>query len=192
MSAEEDRQKARARPDDVLAAVLDDHADIKELFGRVSAAPGGAAKADAFRDLVVKLVVHETAEQEVVHPLAKDDAASVVEERLAEEKSGEKLLSELEKIDVDGPDFEQQFTKLHEEVLAHAEAEENQEHPIIERKHDGERLQSLVSRFRAAEKAAPTHPHPHGPTSAVGNAAVGPVVALADRVRDAIRSDGGS
>ena len=39
-----------------------------------------------------------------------------------------------------------------------------------------------------AEKMAPTHPHTHGPESAIGNMIVGPFVAVADRVRDAIRN----
>jgi hypothetical protein len=31
---------------------------------------------------------------------------------------------------------------------------------------------------------APTHPHPHGPTSGIGNQLVGPFVAMVDKVRD--------
>lgn len=188
MSVQEDRKKARARPDDVIAAVLEDHAEIKELFARVDAAGNRDEKAEACRALVEKLVTHETAEQEVVHPLARDGDEAVVSERLDEEKSGEQLLSELETLDVESADFDRRFAKVREAVLEHAEAEERDEHPIIDRHHDTERLQSLVSVFRSAERIAPTHPHPHGPTSAVGNMAIGPVVAIADRARDAIRS----
>jgi hypothetical protein len=39
-----------------------------------------------------------------------------------------------------------------------------------------------------AKKVAPTHPHPHAPNSPPGNLAVGPVLALVDRVRDAAQS----
>ena len=37
-----------------------------------------------------------------------------------------------------------------------------------------------------AETVAPTHPHPHGPQTALGNLVFGPFVAIADRVRDKI------
>jgi hypothetical protein len=39
-----------------------------------------------------------------------------------------------------------------------------------------------------AEALAPTHPHPRGPDSALGNIAVGPMVAVGDRTRDALRN----
>jgi hypothetical protein len=42
--------------------------------------------------------------------------------------------------------------------------------------------------LEAAEAMAPTHPHPHGAESAVGNMVVGPFVAVVDKVRDALRS----
>ncbi len=192
MTAAEDRRKAQARPDDVIAAVLEDHAQIRELFARVESASGHDEKAEAFRDLTVKLVVHETAEQEVVHPLTRQDDEAVAEARLEEESEGESLLSELEKLDVTSADFDQKLAKLRDDVLEHAESEENQEHPVIDANVDSDRLQTLATAFRAAEKAAPTHPHPHGPTSATGNLVVGPVVAIADRARDAVRAVLGS
>src|SRR2546421_149069 len=37
-----------------------------------------------------------------------------------------------------------------------------------------------------AERVAPTHPHPHGPETALGNLMVGPFVAMVDKVRDKI------
>src|SRR5688500_19209486 len=64
---------------------------------RVSGASGGA-KRDAFEALVRKIAVHETAEEEVVHPAVRTSAQEVVEERLAEEHEGrsEEHTSELQ------------------------------------------------------------------------------------------------
>jgi hypothetical protein len=34
---------------------------------------------------------------------------------------------------------------------------------------------------------APTHAHPHGPNSAIGNMVVGPFAAMVDKVRDKLK-----
>ena len=48
----------------------------------------------------------------------------------------------------------------------------------------------MATGVRAGESLGPTHPHPRGPESAVGNILFGPFVAMVDRVRDAIRKPG--
>jgi hypothetical protein len=45
-------------------------------------------------------------------------------------------------------------------------------------------LEMLGQKFRGEKLAAPTHPHPHTPTSAVGKKVVGPFAAFIDRMRD--------
>ncbi|MGH9182387.1 MAG: hemerythrin domain-containing protein [Acidimicrobiales bacterium] len=163
------------------------------MFSEAQSARGEEQKDEAFRHRARKLLVHETAEQEVVHPLAKSatGADSVVEERLEEESKGESVLSELERLGVGHERFDAQLEELREEVYEHAEAEEEDEHPRIDQAVGGDRLVQLAPVYRAAESAAPTHPHPHGPTSAAGNLAVGPAVAVVDRARDAIRAANG-
>jgi hypothetical protein len=85
------------------------------------------------------------------------------------------------------PGFLAKLASFQADVVAHAEREEREEHPLLQRE-DQDRLRSLAGAFRAAESAAPTHPHPHGPESAAGNMILGPAVAVADRARDAVRS----
>jgi hemerythrin superfamily protein len=172
---------------DVIEEVLKDHNEIKELFTRVEQSIGDQ-KREAFEELVRKLAVHETAEQEVVHPLArKAEASDVVEERLTEEKEGERALSELVKMGVEAPEFKDMFEQLKADVLFHASKEETDEHPKIRSGVKAAQLEKLAAIYRAAEATAPTRPHPSGPTSAAGNLAVGPVVAIMDRARDAVR-----
>jgi hypothetical protein len=65
--------------------------------------------------------------------------------------------------------------------------EETEEHPRIRAQVSAGELRRLAEGFRGAESIAPTRPHPRGPTSAVGNAMVGPVISMMDRTRDAIR-----
>jgi hemerythrin superfamily protein len=138
--------------------------------------------------LTRKLVAHETAEQEVVHPLLKkagDGSGTCA--RLTAEKEGEKALAELQKKGTEDPQFPALFASLKGDVLRHAEAEESEEHPKIRASVAPERLQSLGNAFKAAQKVAPTRPHPNAPTSAIGNLAVGPIAAVVDRARDAVR-----
>ncbi|MEN8822424.1 MAG: hypothetical protein ABF271_15105, partial [Abyssibacter sp.] len=87
----------------------------------------------------------------------------------------------------DDPDFDSLISRLRDDVIQHAEAEEHTEFPKIEQSVSPDKLESLASIYRAAEATAPTRPHPNGPTSAAGNLALGPLVAIADRARDAIR-----
>lgn len=172
---------------DVIDEVLKDHEEIKGLFTAVEQTSGDGRR-DAFEDLVKKLAVHETAEQEVVHPLArKADAATMVEQRLMEEKDGERALTDLQRMGPDDPAFQALFDQLKADVLTHAEHEETEEHPRIRAEIEPDRLQKLAPVYRAAEAIAPTRPHPNAPQSAAAKAAIGPVVSIMDRARDAVR-----
>jgi uncharacterized membrane protein/hemerythrin superfamily protein len=173
---------------DVIDEVLKDHDEIKTLFAEVESGTGDE-KREHFEALVRKLAVHETAEQEIVHPLLRQaDNGNVRDERLSEEKEAERELTELQRMGPEDPSFEMRLKKLQADVLEHAAAEESDEHPRIRASVDAERLRKLAVAFRAAEAAAPTRPHPNSPTSAIGNVAVGPIVAVMDRARDGIRS----
>jgi hypothetical protein len=178
-----------SQPNDVIAAVLEDHADIKSMMNDVAVANRNGERQEAFERLVAKLAVHETAEEEVVHPLARHeaDAEDVVEQRLDEEDKGKRALAELEKMGVDAPEFDRKFDEVRSEILHHAEHEEQEELPRLDQGVDHDKLERAASAFRMAQRMAPTHPHPNSPQSAVGNLVVGPFVAMADRTRDAIR-----
>ncbi|MFJ5135956.1 hemerythrin domain-containing protein [Streptomyces sp. NPDC088707] len=74
---------------DLVALIVRQHGDIRVVFDEVEAA-SGEERRPAFRRLVHLLAVHETAEEEVVHPFARrafPGGAQVVEERLAEEST---------------------------------------------------------------------------------------------------------
>ncbi len=64
----------RARDDDVVALLMRQHGDIRNLFDEVEATEGEERR-DAFRRLVRLLAVHETAEEEVVHPFVRRSVA---------------------------------------------------------------------------------------------------------------------
>ncbi|NRQ39529.1 hemerythrin domain-containing protein [Nonomuraea sp. NN258] len=171
---------------DVVDLLLRQHEEIKALFSEVeNAAPED--RAEPFRRLVRLLAVHETAEEEIVHPYARRKLGDdVVDERLAEENSAKDMLTQMERAGVDDPQFAANLATLRKAVVEHAEAEEREEFPRLRQEAgDRERLAMAVG-VKAAEALAPTHPHA-GVETAPKNLLVGTPVAIMDRARDVIR-----
>ena len=175
--------------DDVVALLLHQHAQIEELFLLVT---GGdqQVQRDAFNDLVRLLAVHETAEEEVVHPLSRTlpgDNDALIDDRLAEERQAKETLQTLIEGGVDADGFADGVLLLRDAVLKHARHEERYEFPRLRQHVPADRLRQLAGAVRAAEAAAPTRPHP-GTESATANAVTGIPLAIVDRIRDAARS----
>ncbi len=177
-----------AADDDVVSLLMRQHGDIRNLFDEVEQATGEERR-DAFRRLVRLLAVHETAEEEVVHPYARRSlpgGEQVVEDRLAEERAAKETLAALDDTDTDDPKFMPQLLKLRRDVQEHARAEERYEFTHIRRGTDAAKLATMAKAVKAAEAMAPTRPHP-GVESGAANMALGPVAALMDRTKDAVR-----
>ncbi|MEU1040693.1 hemerythrin domain-containing protein [Streptomyces sp. NPDC005551] len=177
-----------APDDDVVALLTRQHGDIRNLFDEVEAATGDARQ-EAFHRLVRLLAVHETAEEEVVHPFVRRNVTGgdeIVDARLGEERAAKETLSTLDETDTRDPKFMPQFLALRADVQEHARAEERYEFTHIRRSTDAASLAALAKGVKAAEAMAPTRPHP-GVESAKANMALGPVAALMDRTRDAVR-----
>jgi hemerythrin superfamily protein len=173
---------------DVVDLLLTQHARIEELFLLVIGATG-EARQQAFDELVRLLAVHESAEEEVVHPLSRtiaDGGDGIVDDRLQEERQAKEMLTELVDADVDSDGFEASLLLLRNAVLTHARHEERYEFPQLRAKLPPDRLHGLAQVIRAAEATAPTRPHP-GAESATANLTAGPAMAVADRARDLIR-----
>lgn len=174
-------------PTDVVELLIGQHMRIRELFAEVTVATG-EARQEAFQQLVRLLAVHETAEEEVIHPLARrliDGGHDIVDERLEEEKQAKRLLKKLESLGTDHAEFPELLARLRADVLAHAHYEEQYEFRYLKQKCEPKQLRALVRAVEIAEKTAPTHPHP-GNESMAGNIAAGPIVGLYDQVKDAV------
>lgn len=174
---------------DAVKFLLTQHAEVRSLFTSVSAA-SGEARREAFAPLVRLLAVHETAEEMVVYPAVRnagEEGDRIADARLVEEDEAKKLLADLEKLDPASPEFTEPFRQFRAAVEAHAEREEREVFPLLQRTVDDEQLGRMASSLQVAESVAPTHPHRLAPESAVGNMVAGPFVAIVDRVRDAIK-----
>lgn len=172
---------------DLVDLLKAQHGRIRDLFDEVMRSEGQDRK-EAFRALVRLLAVHETAEEEIVHPMARrlPGGDGIVDDRLAEERKAKELLSELDGMDTDDPAFLKSLDKLRMDVLTHARAEERYEFDRLADQFSPVQLKGFAAAVRAAEATAPTHPRP-GTESATKNMLVGPPAAMMDRVRDMIR-----
>lgn len=178
-----------AERDDVLDLLLAQHAEIERLFEQVIDAEGEIRR-DRFEELVRLLSVHETAEEELVHPLGRGNMPSgdeVIDARLAEERDAKQMLADLYERGTDDPEFPARFEALREAVLTHAKREERYEFPYLNVRVAPKTRARLAKAVRAAQKTAPTRPHP-GLESAKANLLAGPPLAVVDRMREALRS----
>lgn len=173
---------------DVVELLQEQHQHIRSLFDRVEQAPQ-AERQQAFEDLRRFLAVHETAEELVVHPRVRavQGGDEVADARLQEEHDAKELLEELDSMDAGHPTFGTKLTALKASVLAHAEAEEREELPLLRANSDEKTLETMAAAVRAAEAMAPTHPHA-GVESATANVVAGPLASLVDRTRDAVQA----
>src|SRR4051812_19728136 len=147
---------------DVVGYLKQQHQQIKLRMEQVMASTG-SHREDSFTELRRLLAVHETAEEEVVHPRAQqvlDRGESVIQARLEEEHEAKKALAELETLDVSSVGFELKFRQFQSDVLAHAEAEENEEFDLLPDHFDRAQLERMQRAVQIAESIAPTRPHP--------------------------------
>jgi hemerythrin superfamily protein len=177
---------AAEQKQDVVDLLLRQHAEIKALLAEVKA-ERGEQKQPPFQRLVRLLAVHESAEEQVVHPVARRRVGDdVVDARLREEDDAKTLLAELYDMGVTGSAFDTRFAALEAAVLHHAEQEEQVEFPALRRQVDPAKLRRMAGVLRAAEAVAPSRPHPQAGTHPVTNLLAGPPVALFDKVREAV------
>ncbi len=164
------------------------HLHIHELFDRVLEAPSGARKQETFEELRRYLAVHETAEELVIHPIARAgvDGSTVVDDRVAEEDMLKGLLAELDEMDVEDAAFTEKLESLRVQVRQHIEYEEREEFPLIRNENDDAMQTQMARAIEAVEQVAPTRPHPTLGSGATSQLMVGPLASVVDRTKDAI------
>ena len=170
---------------DVVKLLVGQHEQIKHLLQEVLDTTGEDREA-AFFELRRMLAVHETAEEEIVHPRARrnlGDGDPLADARIREERMAKQQLVDLEELDVDSAEFVEKFADLRVAVLSHAQAEESEEFPRLNDDLDDKQLERMTAAVRLAESVAPTRPHP-GVELAGEHALAGPFAAMLDRARD--------
>jgi hemerythrin superfamily protein len=174
---------------DIIDLLLADHREFRELFPQLREA-SGKEREELFHYLVARLASHEAAEESVVHPALRDDVPGgeeVAISVLQEEADAEQLLHRMTKMEVDSDEFAAALGHLERDVLAHADHEERDEFPRIREHLDVTHRREMGRAFTTLRQSGPTRPHPRTPQAPEIRAAVGPMVGIFDRARDAAR-----
>ncbi len=151
MSASEDRDQAkRFADDDILGVLYRQHADIADALDEISASKGDERRA-SFQAATAFMKKHETAEQSIVRPIVEESGDEAeARSRMAEEQEADRLILQLSSLDLDSPEFETRFASLKSAVTAHADAEENNEFPILEKARNEDQRIELGRAFLQA------------------------------------------
>jgi hemerythrin superfamily protein len=143
-------------PDDVIDVIAPQHAHVKTLLESVWQSTGQHRTA-AFHTLRLTLALHETAEEQAIHPQALrqlgpyDRAAN---DRIAEEQTAGQTISALELVDVDSDQFNFTFGHFATSVTDHAAAEEADEWPALRHITDPAVINAMVGQMQAVPRLA--------------------------------------
>jgi hypothetical protein len=153
------RREARSSmptPDDVIAVMAPQHDHVKALLEAVRQQTG-YRRAAAFYTLRLTLALHETAEEQAIHPQALhelgpyDRAAS---DRIAEEQTAGQTIGSLELVNVDSDQFNSTFGHFATSVTDHAAAEEADEWPALRQITDPAIINAMVEQMQAVPRLA--------------------------------------
>ncbi len=182
---------------DAIGLLTKDHEAVRQLFKQFEAAGEGAGKAKRkiLDKIIRELSVHSQIEETLFYPTVRQtaqvvqlqDASDEVLEALEEHHIVKWLLSELETMDPEAERFEAKVKVLKENVLHHAEEEEQKLFPMVRKLLAAEELGALGEVLENAKLIVPTRPHPRAPDQPPGNLVAGVVATVVDKGRDAFR-----
>ncbi|MGQ0843083.1 MAG: alpha/beta hydrolase fold domain-containing protein [Sporichthyaceae bacterium] len=170
-------------PGDIDQMMADDHAVLERRFQHLEAGRGNRrTQAD---QLVFDMSLHADAKERVLYPaLAEagfDDAADAGR---TEDLQAKNLLLSLTDHQPGDDLFERSLAELIAAVRDQSTQEEQHLLPRLREKVGAPSMGELGERFIAAKRAAPSRPHPMGPSSEGGHMVTDPIVKLLDRLRD--------
>lgn len=175
---------------DLVDVLLDDHAELGELFARWLAPGLDPAERRALSDVfIAELVRHSVAEEEYLYPTVRDvlvDGDALADRELADHAEAERLMKRLESLDPADPAYDQVGRELVDLVTAHVRDEEETLFPALRVACRTPALRRLAGMAEMAKTSAPTRAHPAAPTSPPWNTLLAPGLGLVDRVRDAL------
>ncbi|MEU5544754.1 hemerythrin domain-containing protein [Streptomyces sioyaensis] len=179
---------------DVIAELTADHREVAEMFEQFAdAMPGTPDRKRMIDAITIELVRHSVAEEQHLYPAVREHlegGPALADKELADHARVEQLLKDLEQRQPDDQDFDRLAVKLHTEVTAHMDDEENHLFPKLRDGVHSFVLESLGEKVREAKKTAPTRPHPASPSTPPANKLLAPGLGLVDRARDYLTGRG--
>lgn len=182
---------------DVIAILEHDHREVERMFDELEALRGvrdgdaAGRRKDLVEQVTIELVRHSVAEEMLVYPqVEKKVGVEEAEHAKHEHAEVEETMQRLERLDPEDPAFDQELDTLMREVRHHIAEEEGEMFAHMRQVFEQDELERMGSRVQTFKKVAPTRPHPSVPNEPGVRAAIGPVAALMDRMRDAITGRG--
>lgn len=152
-----DRRSSKAPvADDVTAVMARQHEHVRALLEEVRQHTGHR-RAAAFHTLRLTLALHETAEEQAIHPRALHQLGAhdrAANDRIAEEQTAGQTIHALELIDVDSDQFNSTFGHLAAAVTGHAAAEETDEWPALRHITDPPVISAMIKHMQAVTQLA--------------------------------------
>jgi hemerythrin superfamily protein len=154
---EHTKKEARMKATEMLKK---QHREVARLFGQALRSEDPDQKKQLVGEIVEKLSLHATIEEEIFYPAFREGAGTQkaedsVLEAYEEHHVMKVLLGEVEKLDASAENFDAKLTVLKEIVEHHVEEEEQEMFPSAEKKLGKERLDELAQEMQAAAGAPP-------------------------------------
>jgi hemerythrin superfamily protein len=176
---------------DAITLLKDDHKAVEALFKRFEKAGEKAytEKRAVVERIIESLAKHAAIEEQLFYPVVRatvPETEDIALESLEEHHIVKWVLSELETMAPEDERFDAKVTVLIENVRHHVKEEEGEFFPKVRDELGRGALSDLGDAMAAAEKIAPTHPHPRSPDTPPGNLLAGTAAGIADRIGDTV------
>jgi hemerythrin-like domain-containing protein len=169
----------------VIAVIEEQHRELLELCDRVT----GDDPLRVAQVVVAELSRHLSGEEQYLYPAVRravPDGDLLADRELAEDHDLLVLLKRWAATRPGQDDFAALAAEVTAAVRRHVAADAEELLPVLAQMAPIEDLIRVGNRLETAEEAAPTRPHPATPSTPPWNKVVDPVVALADKTRDAL------
>jgi hemerythrin-like domain-containing protein len=178
---------------DALTFLREDHKSVLGMLEVLDGAPSGlGAELSGLGTMVTNLVIaesqHEAIEQQFFWPAVREaleDGDELVDEAIAQEQEGKKLLQRLEDGGPGDPEYQEALQEFVKAGREHIMYEQEVVWPKFEAAVGMNELEKLGEKLEAAKKIAPTRPHPDTPSNSTVQKTMGTAAAMADHLRDA-------
>jgi hypothetical protein len=186
----------------VFDVLSKDHQQIKRMLAELETGPTAATGADvgqltARKKMVEELIIeeskHEVVEEVYFWPAVRERHPSgdeLADTAIGQEQEGKEVLDMLDKLAPGLPEFEDVLARFIKAGREHLFFEETSVWPGLAGALSAQEAADLGQKLEQGKSTAPTRPHPATPAHPGVLKGVGPAVAAADRLRDAVSGRG--
>ena len=182
----------------VFEVLSRDHEEVNQMLSAFEKGPTAADGASpdqlALRKKMAETLVvveskHEAVEEMYFWPTVRDrlpNGGRLADEATGQEQQAKQVLDRLDRTGADDPEFEKLLGQFITAGREHIAFEEARVWPGLRSALTSTEAEDLGEKLEQAKKTAPTRPHPGTPPSPGVLKSIGPVVAVADKARDAV------